>query len=463
MKNMKTFYRLSNAFLLILLAATVFCSCGISNQKESNQIAKSNVSHPEWSVNANIYEVNVRQYTPEGTFNAFSEHLPRLKKMGVDILWFMPVSPIGVKERKGTLGSYYSVKDYTAINPEFGNMEDFKDLVSRIHELGMYVILDWVANHTAWDHHWTVTNPEFYHRDQDGNFMLPNDDWTDVIDLDYNNPDLWDAMIGEMVFWVKDVNIDGFRCDVADLVPVEFWDKARAELEKVKPVFMLAEAEYPPLHINAFNTAYGWRFHHIMSAVARGDQDVSAIDEYYFVDNMGNFPIGSYKMQFIDNHDENSWNGTVFDRYGDGKEAFAILAATTPGMFLIYSGQEAGLDKMLEFFEKDKISWGNLVYENFYKEILSLRKNNKALWNGLAGGEIQRIKTSSDDHIFAFKREMDHNKVAVILNLSTSEQEVKILDNHPDGVFNKLFFDGPKTEMPSEFNLMAWEYIIYYR
>jgi cyclomaltodextrinase / maltogenic alpha-amylase / neopullulanase len=464
MKNIKPTPLARIVFMFLVLPLFLTSCSGTGGKTEVDDIPLSQVFHPEWSINANIYEVNIRQYTPEGTFNAFAGHLPRLKEMGVDILWFMPITPIGEKERKGTLGSYYSVKDYTAVNPEFGTMDDFKSLVEQVHNSGMYVILDWVANHTAWDHHWTVTNPEYYHLDDDGNFMLPNEDWTDVIDLNYDNPDLWDAMIGEMIFWVKEANIDGFRCDVADLVPVDFWNRARSELDKVKPVFMLAEAEYPPLHEYAFNTAYGWRFHHIMSAVARGDQDVTAIDEYYFTDNQGNFPLGSYKIQFIDNHDENSWNGTVFDRYGEGKEAFAILAATTPGMFLMYNGQEAGLDKRLEFFEKDLIDWSNLRYEGFYKKLLYLKRNNKALWNGLAGGEIERIVTNQDKKIFAFNREKGDNMVVVILNLASESVAVNIYADGMEGEFTDLFSDdNSQLLVPKQFTMRPWEYRVLYR
>jgi cyclomaltodextrinase / maltogenic alpha-amylase / neopullulanase len=449
--------------LILVVALLISTSCGVGRQGDRGLIT-SEVNHPEWSVNANIYEVNIRQFTPEGTFNAFASHLPRLKDMGVDILWLMPVTPIGEKNRKGSLGSYYSVKDYTGINPEFGTMEDFNALVAQIHDLGMYVILDWVANHTAWDHPWTVSNPEFYTRDENGNFVPPVEDWADVIDLDYDNQELWDVMIGEMRFWVEEANIDGFRCDVADMVPVEFWNRARAELDKVKPVFMLAEAEKPDLHTHAFNAAYGWRFHHIMSAVAKGDQDVSAIDQYYFEDNQGNFPRGTYKMQFIDNHDENSWNGTVSDRYGEGKEAFAVLAATTPGMFLLYNGQEAGLDKMLEFFEKDQIDWSNLKYHDFYKTLLTLKSENQALWNGLAGGDIQRIATNNDQKVFAFAREKNQDKVVVIINLSKEEVELSVRDSKIAGDYTDLFSNEMiSVDATWESTLRPWEYKIFHK
>lgn len=472
------------AVALMLLFA-VSCA-GPQRPSDDVEVLVSTVTHPEWSKNANLYEVNVRQFTPEGTFNAFAEHLPRLKEMGVDILWFMPVTPIGEVERKGTLGSYYSVRDYTAINPEFGTMEDFQNLVEKIHDMGMYVIVDWVANHTAWGHPWTETNPEFYYRDADGNLTPPHDtDWSDVIQLDYNNKDLWDAMISDMKFWLEEANIDGFRCDVAYMVPTEFWNMARQELEKVKPIFMLAEADHPELMEHAFNAGYSWTSHHTMNSIARGDQDVSALDNYYFGKPLENgdqqeeevqavtytydksvnhYPIGTYKINFIDNHDENSWAGTVDDRLGEGKEAFAVLIATVQGMPLLYNGQEAGLDKMLEFFEKDTIDWSDLKYEDFYATLLELKHENKALWNGLAGGPMERVVTNDDLNVFAFTRQKDNNKVFVVLNLSDEPKTVEFTEGDFAGDYAVLFSNDRVTvNTKHTLEMDAWGYKVFYR
>ncbi len=417
--------------------------------------------HPAWSVNANIYEVNVRQYTPEGTFNAFAEHLDRLQDMGVDILWFMPVTPIGELNRKGSLGSYYSVKDYTGINPEFGTIEDFKRLVDNIHERGMHVIIDWVANHTAWDHPWTIINPEFYTLNEQGAFVPPVDDWSDVIDLNYDNEELWDVMIGEMIYWVRDIGIDGFRCDVADMVPVAFWDRARQALEAVNPVFMLAEAESPALHHHAFDAAYGWHFHHVMNRVAKGENSVADIDQYFFEDHAGDFPEESYKMYFITNHDENSWAGTEFMRMGDGVEAFAVLTATIPGTILLYSGQEAAFNRMLEFFEKDVIDWNDYAYHDFYKKLLSLKKRNQALWNGTAGGAMQRVNTTHDDKVFAFVREKENDKVVVLLNLSAERLQLNFTDDTHTGTYSELF-TGESIDISRDavLNIKPWGYYV---
>jgi glycosidase len=456
---------MKNKFLPLLFAI-MLASCG--GLRTPADTVESTVHHPQWSRNANLYEVNVRQYTPEGTFAAFAEHLPRLREMGVDILWFMPVTPVGELNRKGTLGSYYSVKDYTDINPEFGTLEDFRDLVNQIHNLGMYVIIDWVANHTAWDHEWTQTNPEFYFRDANGNFGPPhNTDWSDVIQLDYENRELWDAMIAEMAFWVREMNVDGFRCDVAYLVPVDFWNLARQQLEAIKPVFMLAEAEHPELHEHAFNAGYGWSFHHMKNSIARGDQSVSALDTYFFEQNRGDFPEGIYKINFITNHDENSWAGTEFERMGDAVEAFSVLITTAEGMPLIYSGQEAGFNRRLEFFEKDQIDWSNMRYEDFYRILLNLKRENRALWNGAAGGRMERVNTSNNNNVFAFIREKDGNRVLVVLNLSPEAQNVSFGNTERiQGTYNILFnlSDSDQITFGNDTNLQLapWGYEVYY-
>ena len=310
------------------------------------------VQHPEWAKNANIYEVNIRQYTQEGTFKAFSEHLPRLKELGVDILWLMPIHPIGELNRKGEVGSYYSVKDYYAVNPEFGTMQDFKDLVNKAHEMGMYVILDWVANHSAWDNPLTKSNPEWYTKDHNGNFQpTPWWDWSDIIDFDYQVPEMRQYMTEALKFWVKEANIDGYRCDVAGFIPTNFWEQVKVELDEIKPVFMLAEWDSKDLHKKAFNMSYAWKLHDVMHEVAHGKKDASAIYLHY-AHVLNSWPDNAIKMNFVDNHDKNSWEKTMFERFGDYLPVSIVLTATAEGMPLLYSGQEAGLDKVLAFFEK---------------------------------------------------------------------------------------------------------------
>lgn len=445
-----------------------FVSCGggqseQTTQQDSTPVSYAPVKHPDWAKNANIYEVNLRQYTQSGTFNEFVKEIPRLKAMGVDILWFMPIHPIGVVNRKGTLGSYYSVKDYLAVAPEYGTMDDFKAMVDTIHKHNMYIIIDWVANHTAWDNDLLVKHKEWFTLDSTGKPTSPEGtDWSDVIDLNYDNKELHRYMLDALKFWVKEANIDGYRCDVADWVPVEFWNQARKELDEIKPVFMLAEAENPELHKHAFDMTYGWHFHHVANQIAKKEKDATEI-QLYFTQKAKEFQEDDYRMMFTSNHDENSWNGTEFERMGKGTQTFAVLMATIPGMPLIYSGQEASMNKRLDFFEKDAIDWkkGKDI-SGFYKTLLELKKRNQALWNGAAGGSMNIIEHAENKSVIAFVREKDQNKVVVYLNLT--EKPVKVKLNNPmlEGEFTDVF-SGKKVSQKAEvtFTLAAWEYKVF--
>jgi cyclomaltodextrinase / maltogenic alpha-amylase / neopullulanase len=442
---------MSFLFLLFILSSNILA------QKETT------VVHPDWSKNVSIYEVNIRQYTPEGTFKAFQKHIPEIKKMGIGIIWIMPINPIGEKNRKGNLGSYYSVKNYKTINSEFGSLNDFKNLVNEIHKQGMHVILDWVANHTSWDNVLTKTNPDFYKRDSLGNFVPPVADWTDIIALNYNNPNLWLYMENTMEYWVKECNIDGFRCDVASMVPTPFWDFVRKELDKIKPVFMLAEAERPDLQKHAFDMTYAWEFHNILKEIYKGKMNVSDLDKYYKKEE-DNYNPDAYRMVFTTNHDENSWNGTVFQRFGDAVKTFAVLCGVVKGMPLVYSGQETGMNKSLRFFDKDTIEWKKSSFRDLYTKLIYLKLNNKALWNGLSGGEMERVKTNNDDKIFSFVREKGNDKVFVIFNLSPENQKVEIADNSISGNF-KDFFNNKNISIKSNFTieLPPWGYKVLVR
>ncbi len=417
----------------------------------------------DWTKNATIYEVNIRQYTPEGTFNAFAEHLPKIKAMGADILWLMPIHPIGELNRKGSKGSYYSVKDYKGVNPEFGTNEDFRLLVEKVHNMGMYIIIDWVANHTAWDNVWTETNPEFFSKDSLGNFYPPVPDWSDVIDLNFDNKELWTAMNDAMEYWVREFNIDGYRCDVAAMVPFEYWKQLRPKLDAIKPVFMLAEANEAELHENGFDMTYNWPLKDIMNDIAQGKKDVSALDNH-IIEEDSLYNQNDYRMTFTTNHDENSWNGTVFERLGEAVETFAVLTNVIEGMPLVYSGQEAGLDKALAFFEKDEIEWKEHELRNIYTTLFNLKDENKALWNGSHGGQVERISTNDDKSIFAFIREKEGNKIFAVFNLSPDTKNVKIGNARIEGNYKQLFSENElniENAFQSEFS--AWEYKVFYK
>jgi glycosidase len=420
--------------------------------------AISQAAAPEWPAYATIYEVNVRQYTKEGTFNAFARHLPRLRDLGVDILWFMPIQPIGVKNRKGPLGSYYSIKDYTAVNPEFGTLQDFKRLVHKAHGMGFKVVLDWVANHSSWDNAWIENHPDWYSRDDEGHIIAPYD-WTDVAKLNYDMYYLREAMANAMLFWVEEVHIDGFRCDVAGEVPHDFWEDIRIKLDQVKDIWMIAENEDQYYLMNkAFNANYGWKFHHLMNEVAKGEKKASVlIEQIRHVEE--HYPRGAYPMNFITNHDENSWNGTVFERMGDGHQAFAVLTFTVPGMPLIYSGQEAGLNKRLAFFDKDMIDWSDQSLMPFYTKLNSLKAENPALWNGEAGGGMKVLKNDQADRVISFVREKDGNKVVVIINLTENETSANISMGEQAGKFYNVFAEKmEELAQSAKMNLNAWEY-----
>lgn len=458
--NKKRFLGSIMGLSLLLSVCFIGCKPSANEPKAPEGVEISQAVYPQWSINANIYEVNVRQYTPEGTFAAFMPHMERLKEMGVDILWFMPITPIGEKNRKGSLGSYYSVKDYTGINPEFGTLDDFKKLVRKAHEMEMYVIIDWVANHTAWDHPWTETNPEFFTRDSLGNFVPPVDDWSDVIDLDYSNKELRRQMTEALKFWVAEVGIDGFRCDVADMVPTEFWDEAVPELQSIKPVFMLAEAETPELHLKAFDAAYGWTLHHILNDIAKGNKGVEALNQYFFEGKAKVLPWGAYKMNFTSNHDENSWNGTEFERLGEAVKAMAVVCATIPGTLLIYNGQEAAFDRRLEFFEKDQIDWGHFEYHEFYQTLLHLKTRNQALWNGKYGGDMKKLQTGTPN-VFAFTRERGKHKVVVAVNMSAEPAKINLDDKLLKGEFTNVFTEKA-VSLPavSKIDMAPWGFIV---
>lgn len=439
------------AILSSLLIITLFIGC---SPDESNQTAV--VNPPEWSENATIYEVNIRQFSPEGTFEAFTDDIPRLKEMGVEILWLMPIHPIGEENRKGELGSYYSIVDYTKVNPNFGTKEDLKNLVDRAHEHDMKVIIDWVANHTAWDAVWTETNPEYYVTNEDGEFYPPEEDWEDVIQLDVDNKDMWDAMISAMEYWVRDYNIDGFRADVAYMVPTEFWIEARQRLDEIKPVFMLAEAEEPELH-KAFDMSYAWDYASTIREIGAGEAGLDALDEA-LSENFSRFDKSDYRMFFTTNHDENSWTGSDPEMYGDNFENFAVLSATVWGMPLVYNGQESGLDKQLEFFVKDEIEWNNYEYEDFYRTLLHLNRDNRALFNGEAGGDYLKVTTDSDESIFAYKRITEDDEVFVILNFSDTDQNF-VFDSGDQGEWTNVFTEAEIT-IPAEFVMDANSYLL---
>ena len=391
-----------------------------------------------WLAAATIYEVNVRQYSHEGTFNAFAKELPRLKDMGVEVLWFMPVHPIGEKNRKGMEGSYYSVKDFKDVNPEYGTLQDFEILVKKAHELEMKVIIDWVANHAAWDNVWTKEHPEYFERDAAGNFRPPYD-WTDVIQIDHSSEEEQAAMIGAMKFWIENLDIDGFRADLAHLTPLAFWKKARTEIEPLKPeLFWLAETEEIAYH-EVFDASYTWEWMHKTEDFSKGKiglQELCRVLEKYDYD----FPVSAYRMYFTSNHDENSWNGTEYEKYGDLAKALAVFSVTWNGIPMIYSGQELPNLKRLKFFEKDTIEWKkeNTLHE-FYKTLLSLKKKNLALRACDKSVQTHFVSNDKNKKILSYLRKSSSDEVFVVLNLGSEKETLQIRGSIVSGDFTDVF------------------------
>lgn len=413
----------------------------------------------EWSKNLAMYEVNLRQYTVGGTFHEFADHLPRLAELGVGILWFMPIQPVGKLNRKGALGSYYSISDYTVVDPAYGTLDEFRELVDRIHAMGMYVLLDWVANHTAWDNVLTVSHPEFYRRNEAGEVFPPFDEWGDVIGLDYNNPNLRKYMSAAMQFWLTETGIDGFRCDMANLVPVDFWEQARCQLDKTKPVFMLAEAEQRDMLNEAFDVIYNWNFLHLMNGMAQGQRSVADLDAMLHFE-IEQFPTDSYQLLFTSNHDENSWNGSEIERLHYGLEAFTVLCFTLTGIPLIYSGQEAGNYRRLNFFDKDEITWKQDKMFALFQRLIYLKKTSPALWSGSYGGDFTRLSSASPD-VFAFSRSKENNHIVVVINFSAESKHAE-LAGLPSGNFMDFFNGGHAALINGiSLELQPWEYRVF--
>lgn len=386
------------------LAVLMFASCAEKSP------------HAAWTYDAVVYEMNVRQYTPEGTFAAAQAQLPRLKELGVDVIWLMPIYPIGEKERKGTLGSYYAVKDYCSVNPEFGTMQDFESFLAEAKSQGFRVILDWVANHTSPDAVWIDSKPAgWYERDSLGNTVVQYD-WTDIAALNYDNADVWDAQENAMRFWMSK-GIDGFRCDMACEVPFEFWAKTISSLRKDWPqMYMLAEGEDPKLHESGFDASYAWELHHLLNDIAQGKKGIPELLEYVKHD-AERFPEDAFRLMFTSNHDENSWAGTEFERMGDAAKVMAVLTFTLPnGQPLIYTGQEMGLNHRFQFFEKDPVpAWEVNGFTQFYQDLIELRHEHLALRPGGKGGRFEVV--SAEDSTLVFRRVLGNDVVTVTAQL----------------------------------------------
>jgi alpha-amylase len=473
-KKNKTIPMQKNIIITILTVFGLF-SCKSTQKLPEN--TKNNApmikvqnepTQPDWAASANLYEINVRQFSPEGTLAGVEKQLPRLHAMGVDVVWLMPIYPISVKNRKGSLGSPYAVQDYKKVNPEFGSMVDLQRLVKKTHALGMKIILDWVPNHTGWDNVWMTEKPNVFAK-FNGELTVPLNekgeqitDWADVCELDYAKPETRAAMIDALAFWVKKADIDGFRCDMAGLVADDFWPEARTALDKIKPLFMLSEWQDAPSHFTSFNANYGWKWKDVTKNIAAEKVPASALDGL-LTELQAFYPKHFFQVYFTQNHDENTWTGYDKMLYGDATNAFLALACTWQGMPLIYNGQEDDLSQQLQFFEKDPILWKNCAKSTFLKAFFELKHKNRALDAGLAGGVLQKIKSSDDSKIYAFSREKNGQRVVCMFNFSSSKMETKLDFKGLEGNYSELF-SSKKTALSTSFstNLEPWGFRIFY-
>lgn len=424
-------------------------------------------SLPAWAENATIYEINVRQYSEEGTFAALEADLDRIQALGVKILWLMPIHPIGVVNRKGSLGSYYAVKDYFGINPEFGNEDSFRSFVQAAQKRGLKVILDWVANHSAWDNPLTQTHPHIYETDAEGRFIPPHGtDWTDVIQFQLDHPEFMQTQIEAMSYWVTQFGIDGFRCDYALGLPVAYWEKVNQALRELRPdLFLLAESDQGEMLTEAFDLVYGWELMHGFDAIAQGRAPANSLDGILARRSLI-LPQAGREMLMITNHDENSWNGTVFERLGGGHRTFAVLSFTMNGIPLIYNGQEIGLDRRLEFFEKDPIDWKESPLTDFYQSLTSLRSAHPAL---RPGSPTTRLATTDDASVYAFMRgstEADGNGRTVLVVANLTARNLSVRAAHPAlaGTWTDAF-TGLEVTLDNHalFPFKSWGYVVLYR
>jgi alpha-amylase len=454
--------------IALALIALIFRNITLTEREEALKEAEKQqpvfeelpLKTPEWTKNAVIYQANVRQFTPEGTFNAFAEHLDRIADLGVDMIWFMPIYPLCDTNKKSheeaeteCLGSHYAVYDFFSVNPRYGTPEDFRKVVKKIHDLGIKVILDFVPNHTGWDSRWMLRHPEWFRTDARGKIQSPVKEengeswgWDDVAQLNYSNMRMRENVIQAHEFWMREFDVDGFREDVAGEVPTFFWKELRTRLEKIRPVYMLSEDETKGReHFNVcFDTNYAWETSIVMKKIAKGELPASALNKWT-EEVKQKFGTRGWQLNYTQNHDENTWNGTEKELFGDGADCYTALTFTIEGMGMIYNGQEASLDKRLWFFNKDEIDWTNTPRTAFFKTLIDLKHKNKALWNGQSGGVLQKLTTDADDKIYAFYRHKSEMNFVGIFNLSDKKVDFILRGGDATGHYENVFASKPQA------------------
>jgi len=458
--------RITASIIAAVTAAVLLGACAPAQSANFSKASAASAA-PSWAAKSVVYEVNVRDYSESGKLIAVTNDIPRLKQLGVDILWLMPIYPIGETSRKGTMGSPYSVKDYKAVNPDLGTDADLHSLISTAHAAGMHVVLDWVANHSAFDNAWALNHKDWYNQDAQGNPTWPaGTDWTDVADLNYNNQDMRAAMLDAMKYWVTNFDIDGYRCDAAWGVDTPFWNSAATALRAIKPLWMVAETQdQPDLLTNAFQADYGWHFKDMLYGFGAGTS-LKADFAINMINQAQAYPAGTYPLLFITNHDENSWTGSLSKQYGKGAKTLSVLTFTAPGMPLVYNGQEVDSDKQLAFFEKDQIDWNPTSARSktavaFYTKLISLHHKNVSLWAGSAGGTLTRSKNDAT-RIVSFSRQKGANKVYIVLNISPLAAQATVQWGKDSKSYYR-YSDGKLVKLPAtqSVTLKPWGFEIY--
>lgn len=463
--------------LLLVLVLVVLLGLRKRLQKQQTPTTPSvyyDFKSPDWVKNASIYQVNIRQFSKEGTLNAVAKDLARIKDLGTDIIWLMPFYPICERNKKcdegstpeNCLGSPYAPYDFEAIHPKIGSFDDFRAFMKQAHDLGLKVILDFVPNHTGWDSKWMLEHPEWYVKKADGSIMPVTSDqgeeWADIAQLDFRNTELREAWMQAHEFWVKNFDIDGFREDCAWGISVDYWLELRQRLDAIKPVYMLAEDEvhgFEQFDV-CFETNYGWGTHHFLKQIVQDKAPASALHRHTegIKQRHGN---RGWQMNFTQNHDENTWHGSEYDLFGAGADCYTALCFTIEGMGLIYNGQEVSMNQRLSFFGKDEIDWSGTSRAAFFKALTGLKKHNKALWNGRNGGFIEKIPTNHDDKVYAFKREKDGDKVIGIFNMKNVSVELELQGSSFVGGYKDLM-SGQNTPLSigASFSLKPYEFHI---
>jgi glycosidase len=443
--------KLHKILFLVLGLALIACQSAGVNEKPVFQETRL---EPSWIQDGLIYELFVRDFSEEGSFLAIIPLLGEIKSLGVETIWLMPIHPIGVIERKGSLGSPYSIKDYYDVDPDYGSLEDFKILVEAVHDAGMHLVIDLVVNHTAWDNPWITEHPEWYTKDSDGNIIPPIPDWSDVADLDFSNEELRAELVKVMKYWVEEFDIDGYRVDTASMVPQDFWDMSIPQVMKVKDVLFLGETSDTGLSSSGYQLVYSWDSYSKLKSVFRGSK--ASVFTASSVRENSYFTQGQY-MRFITNHDETAWDASPVVLFGglEGSKAAAVAHMYMEGIPLIYNGQEIGNSDSWAFFEKWNYDWNqNPDIRAFYEQFGSIWTSSEAL----RFGDFFRVSTDNPENIISYIRRSENEEILILVNVRDEVQSF-LMENASKGSYLDLF-SSETIEIEKEIVLEPYGFLV---